>query len=584
MLSDSQGAQAVHDLSPLFRQLRLNNSIDSVVFLASILPVINSGNAAVILGLLQGACSAPVLLPEHLRPSFLLYYDQIARLFADLLPRSLTDHLPAITFAADTPEEDGRSGQGDVLERFQQLIIETLARTSFHEIMNALNRLRSDKSSPCPTDTTLLGPALPFYLSQSDSVDYTAILRSVALLAAEVDVPTMLGHFGEAPTHAPFFFLALKLLNPDVYRLAAESICSEKKHFRVGLVGALPEIDIAQVIAGTRDYNWEVLERVICDRPDTVGEVVSAFREERLKVSRKGFLEGIAVLDAYFVHYVDQLELTTEEMAELGTKSRLFSQAHFQRITDEELMASFCQSLVAKSEPEILEFAMQNTGGKNFPLFLRCLCSAMRLSGELKAYVIDNFAHTPENFHTLITYLGISEIETLLGRFYQPEISIEALLRKYHPQELLIEIHRFNDSFLAAKLISECTRMPRFCDRDWVFAMKSLESINTPVKMKTCFSLLRRRPQLRSQIIILLKRSINQATWHDHIAYVGLIKCLEALESDCAQVMCIMEPEEVGRCLRESESIRSNLVSFLNTDEGAMSERYRLLRECIRRF
>lgn len=559
-------------------------NIDLVCFLAKLLSVITRENAPAILGIIHDLFQGEFFVHEHLKASFKYYMDQVLNKLKEKLPPALHLHIPAIVLKQAVAEDGVRLENLDILEQFQQLIIETLVKKSKYEIWNAINLKLSEDSTNEAHATEEISSSLIYYLQNLEAQQKGAGIRYIANLMVEEDIPSFLSYFNVNYSDAETFFIALNFYNKDIFDKATDFIYTEKKYFKPKLIKALPEIDIDQIIPNIKDYNWEIIEEIMQVRPDVVESVVDAFREGTLTVSRKGFLEKILLLDYFFAYYFNDLDLTEDEMIELSSKSSHFSQKYFFNINSEERMTDFCKTLSKKDEAFILEFIKNNSESSNFTLFLKTLTLTMRFAGELKSYVIDNFSRRKECFHILITYLDISEIEQRLGEYYEPGVSIESLLRKYHPQELLIEIHKFKDVFLAIKLINECIALERFENRDWAFAIKSLENIKSPIKMKTCLSLLKKKPQLRSQAILLLKRSITEDVWKSQMCFVGLTKCLEFLEEDCIQIFDVMNKDEIIMCLKKSPIIQRNLNTFFRHFRGDMPPKLRILKGHLSRI
>ncbi|KAI4291959.1 symplekin [Pancytospora philotis] len=581
-MEPSDGAAlSVGEYACALRRSFAGSHSELIALMARMPQSITAETAPVLLGVLEDLFADEVDIEEALRPLFMQHFEEIADSLRAHLPERLACHLPEVAFRSGSGHTQEDAQTVDFFGALGQLIVEALVKASRHEIINAVNELHGEGLEDVRVPGPSVGAVLTYYLERAADAQCSAIVRHVAFLATPEAVPDILAHFSERPEMAGLFFLAARLLNPDVLAAAAEAACREKRFFKPDLVGALPDVDIERVIEETRDYNWEVLQAVVEARPDATGAVVAAFAEGRLKVSRKGFLERIAALDGYFAHYFTEMGLSDEEMGDLSAKSEHFRQRYYATIESEPKMAAFCRALAAQPEEEVLAFVKQNTSSPNFSLFLRSLCSAMRLSGDLKAYAVERLARMPEYFHMLITYLGIATVETLLEDFYQPEASIEALLRKYHPQELLIELHHFENCELAGRLIAECVRMERFCDRDWAFAMKTLEGVDTPIKMPTCLQLLKHRRSLSSQTLVFLKRSANRSVLRSQTAFAGLVSCLEYLGPSCVQVLEAMGRDEALACLRESRAVYDDLREFLRTRRGDELVRYRKLSDYL---
>jgi len=109
------------------------------------------------------------------------------------------------------------------------------------------------------------------------------------------------------------------------------------------------------------------------------------------------------------------------------------------------IVAEMCKILLRGTEMALISFIEHNCEDPNFPFLLKQLTATARLTGVVKEYIVAKFHDRQEFFHTLLTYIDMAEVSELLGRFYEPGRSLDALLRCMHPQDLLIELHCFRD-------------------------------------------------------------------------------------------------------------------------------------------
>ncbi|KAI5172000.1 symplekin, partial [Pancytospora epiphaga] len=467
--------------------------------------------------------------------------------------------------------------QVDLFDELLSLVTERLIKIQRQEIEKAIEVAYGNEYI---SDETGENSILEFYLRNIVGEQRNEAIKYIAILATDECISELLSYFIDEPEDTELFFLMLIQFNKDVYDIAASIIYTEKRYFKPTLAGSLPEVDQVRIIANTRDYNWDTLQAVLIAHPEVAEAVSSAFADGTLKVSRQGFLEKIVPLDYIFAHYLERLALNDEEVIELCDNSTCFAQRYFTMLDNEDKMLEFCKLLSKYTDDFILNFIRSNTNSSNFSLFLNMLTRAMRFTGDLRAYIVDRFAECEEFFHTLITYLDIGRIDKLLEIFYQPGLSIEALRRKYHPQELLLELHRFESVDIGVQLIEECAGMADFTDHDWVFVLKSLESVDRPIKMETCRIILDKRPQLRGQVIFLLRHSLGTYIWHSSIGVSGLIGCLELLGSDLVEILEMMSEKEVIRVLSESKEACNNLRRELGGNTQ-ISSKYNFLRECL---
>lgn len=508
-----------------------------------------------------------------------------------LLP-ALREHLPSdlhhIVDVLGFEHVPPASVQQDFLLQIQQLITETLVRTSTAELTNTVNRQAADAEEP-EYDAYDISPILIYYLENTD--DIRAVVRHLSGLVTVESVPSVLRYLSTDPCHAEALFIGIQCLNKPVYEQICSLVLSEKAFFRPRLVSSLPHLDIARVVENIRDYNWDVLSELIQARPDALEHLAASIREGTLKVSRRFLLDRIVAQAEIFSYYVTDLSLTEEELIQLSSRSLLLCGSYFEGITGEgqaEKMRAFCEMLSKKPEAVILEFIRTNKDKPNaphMPLFIQTLTTVMRFTGGLKEFVIGEFARKREYFHLLITYLKMDDVEELLDQYYEPRKSIEGLLRRFHPPDLLIELHRFHNPLLASKLINECLSLSTFSDRDWVFLLKSLQSSGpgSPVRMKTCAALLESKPWLKREAVDFLSKSMGSDIAHPQMSFVGFLKCLETLGLDAVPVLRRLSDRELLLCLEKSAELKKTMEEYLSSHGSEETPFSGVLRDCLSR-
>lgn len=577
-IKDADGADLVEALRGLLRP----QTIDLLRLLADTLAAVTHENAPTILAVVREFFNTTPAVPVPLQSKCDDYMQRILARLRACLPPGLHQHIPCMEAVLAAREKKSKGAKKlDSLGQIMQLVTESLVKKSRHEMWNAISILFNERPENAGVE---MSAVLIRYLENAMPHEESAMLRHLAGLATADDVPALLSYLAEHGERAEAFLFVLRFYNADVFEQALDLIYTEKRFFKAALVRALPEVDVEQILPSIKDYNWEVIAAVIDVRPDAAAPVIDAFRNGVLKVPRKVFLEKIAQQDGVFAYYLPELELAENELLELCEKSMCYAQQYFVGLAEEAPMAGFCRMFSKKDEAVILAFIKENSARPNLPLFLRILATMMRFSGELKSYVVEAFADKREYFHTLITYLGIGRIEELMSRHYERDTSLDAMLKKYHPQELLLEVHRFKDLLVAVKLVNEAVASPRFDDRDWIFVLNSLENARSPIKMKTCLSLLKKKPQLRSQAIHFLRRAFDRNILRSQTSFIGLQKCLEFLGSDAAQVLEIMDKDEIMKCLRGSPGLQHALRDFFAGMRGEPKPKLRLLQECLSRM
>ena len=150
-----------------------------------------------------------------------------------------------------------------------------------------------------------------------------------------------------------------------------------------------------------------------------------------------------------------------------------------------------------------------------------------------------------------------------------------------NPQELIIEINKFTDFSLASKLIEDCFENSKFEEKDWLLAMKYVESINSSVKFRMCYLMFKKRPSLMSEAIKCIKRSINSDIWDNKMASLGIIKCLEYLKEDAITILEAMNKEEIVFVFKKSNEFESAIRKYMESYNGSLPPNLRFIKNCF---
>lgn len=561
------------------------NPIDLVYGMSTILSLITKDSAPIILAFIRSFFSSKPTVPSYLAPSFNFLSERVCNKLKEHLPHSLRHHLPNLGLI----QLQHNLEHLPVFDVLAKVVCEALVRTTLYEINSAITQLKpvdGDTSSRIvEADQNKSTNALflkYFYMLNVD--EQTLFVRHLAFLVAAEDVPGLLTYSSKNEEFAFLFFSALRIYNKAVFSLVCELVSTEKRFFKDVLVRSIPELEIEKVIPTIRPYNWDVLASLLSSRPMAAPCIIQSMKNGELSVSRRFFIERLKEQSEIFAWFYNELDLSADEASELIRSSIQFLQQYFLNAGSEEAILEVARVVSQKDEQSIIEFMEQNKEHANFVTFVRGIASTMRFSGELKSYVLDNLARRREFFHILITYLNLGEIEELFSKYYEKEISVEALLRKLHPQELIIEVHRFRDVLLATNILSECAASEKFSDPDWIFAMKALERTYSEAKMKTSLSLLKRRPRLRRQIITFMAKAINGEFWNSRILSVGLEKCMELLGEHSISLLEMLHRVDIAEILRRFPVVRKNLRLYFEKTTGEIPPRIYSLKKFLNEY
>lgn len=570
------------DLNRIFKEVLENKSKTPLEDLNKVYVSIGEINAAEILAFLI------TLLRNEIKLSYFKSKEQFEELINNIrkkLAENLSDKLRHLIFSQEIEysfEESVNQQNKNIFDTLTEAIFEILLKKSKHEITNSIN-LYFNRENPMKHSAENLIRSLLNYLKMIPSNHVTKVLKEIIYNAEDKDIEVLLDYFEQHPEHFGTFLLIGKFSKRDLIEKIYNEIYSEKRYFKKPLISALPEIDINRILPLVKDYNWEIAASLIESRPELARDFCAYFNEGLPGCQRSFFVEKITEKDAIFSEYLQDLNLSSEELIDLASKSKHMAIKYFDLVSTEEDMLALTKIYAKKEQAFIIDFIKNKECDEKIDMFIKCLTKAMRFTGELKDFIIVRYARDEKYFHSLISYLKMEEIEELLPIFYVPELSVESLLRKMFPQELIIEIIRFQDVSLGIKLISDCINSCRFEDKDWVLAMKFLESVNSPTKFHMCFLILEKKPGLKGQTITLIKRSINNQVWGSQLMIDDIIRCIEVLEEDCINVFDVMTEEEIVYILRKSSKTQKRMKNFFNNFNGKFTPLLNYVEGCLRR-
>lgn len=471
----------------------------------------------------------------------------------------------------------------DIFEKCKKVILETLIRKSKYEISNNIDLFfNRDNPHKCTPDTLI--ESLLKYLKVVSAKDSVQILKEIVYNSTENDVNAILECFEDSPENFDILLLIFKFSRTNILELIYNAIYSEKKYFKRSLVSALPDIDHDKVLPLIKDYNWDIAASLIESRPEIVIKFCNYFNEGLIGCTRAFFIEKMIEQDTIFSLYLQDLKLSSEEYLDLAARNKNMAMQYFSIVASEDDMLELTKIFSKKDQNFIIDFIKKHKTDDKIEAFVKCLTKTMRFTGDLKSFIIENFAKQEKYFHSLISYLRMDEIEALLTKYYVPELSVESLLRKMYPQELIIEISKFQDSALGLKLISDCINSSRFDDKDWVLAMKFLETVDSAIKFHMCNLIFTKKSNIKNQAITLLKRSINNSVWDNPLATSEIIKCIEALDEDCIYVFDAMTEEEVIFVFRKSTTTERRMKSFFKNFHGHFTPLLGFVDRCLRKL
>ncbi|EED44687.1 vesicle coat complex subunit [Enterocytozoon bieneusi H348] len=298
-------------------------------------------------------------------------------------------------------------------------------------------------------------------------------------------------------------FLYIKFNNNDLYILLLDIVHSEKRYFKQIIIKNLPDIYIEKIFTMTRDYNFDILVSLFDMRSHLIEETIKKISNGEILIPRKSFIEKLIEYDTYFASHIKKLDLEVEELFDICNKSDAFLTYFF--TTKAGSLYEFCKIFANKGEEFILKFIQKHLKNENMPYLIKSMSYTIRLTGTLKEFILKQFGNKKEYFNSLLPFLTFEQIEKRISKFYKKNITLNAFLRKFHPGDLLIEIHKLKDSIIAIKLFEETLVHEKFSNNDFIFLLKFLETASCSYKCHSCLKLFRSKSNLTKQCIVFLE-------------------------------------------------------------------------------
>lgn len=556
-----------------FDDILLRKKNDILPFLKEINGLIDSETSPIILSFINCLLENEVMINQSEKPQFETLIYKIKNNLKNNLSNNLINLISKDEIKYGTDEEENIS----LFDKLINLIFETLIMKSQNEIINSISNNRE-------TDQNTVLVYLK-YMALLEKEQIPLLLNEVACIISEEDLKKVLDYFENKPDYFDIFVLSLKMSNFAMFQGLHELVYTSKKYFKKHLLVELPEIDSSRVFPNIKDYNWELASSLIEKRPESIPYLCDCFRNGLIGCSRGFFIEKILEQDQLFCYYIDDLILTSSEFIELCSRSKAFTRFYFEKINTEEEMAEFCKSFCKKDELFILEFLKTKQNETNFSQFFINICKMMRFSDILKSYVLENFADNQLYFHYLVPYLDIERIEFLLKKYYTKTNSLEVLLRKMCPQDLIIEIAKFKDFDLGCKLLEDCFENVKIEENDWLLSMKYLEQIESLIKFRIYKMILMFRNSLYNQAITCLKRSIqlynrtNRNLLQDEVALNEIIGFLELINDGLVSVLESLSADEIGNILQKSIIVKNKIKEIVAVAKE--NDFIKILKSCL---
>jgi len=569
--------------------LKSSDGIDFLGALKSLASLTTLQNAPLILGAIVAIQGREVRVETENRPDVTETLNSIKSKLDEVLPAQLRRLIPASDITlVDMALESHR--EISLMKALENIVIDTLVKRSKHEIWNSLNVYFNDTgviqalSRDCIIKHifTCLTTAVRINKASEDSEECISIIRELSFLSTEEDAAQLLDLFQEAPQYFDVFLIALRSSNGDVYAALQNLVYTEKKYFKESIVCAFPGLEFSRVVGFIKDYNWDVTAGLLRVRPALAKDLIEAFHRGELGISRKFFLEAVQKQGDVFSNFITELNLTSEELVDTCTRSYSFTKKYFYLIETEDQMLQFCKLLSKREESRVLGFVKEVEGIPAFELFLKTLLKMSRLTGELKTYITEKYSDNPAYFNCLLSYLDMENVEALLEKYYEKNVTLELLLRRFYPQELIIELHRFHNTVLSSSLLADCIESQKFEDKDWVMAMKSLDAVRSHLKSTTSLLILQRKPNLRQQTISFLKTTVSNTLWDSQAATEDFVRCLELLKEDCFAIFPTMTKNEIIFVFKKSRYLENTVRTFLKNYNGSLPPNLMFIWNCLR--
>ncbi|KAI5149235.1 hypothetical protein ENBRE01_0785 [Enteropsectra breve] len=508
----------VSEIIDCFQAMYSTNVAGSLEYIVN---AITEASAPAVLGLLYDLEDNKLIVSEEDEATAQCHLAEInKRLMAQKSTSNLAAFMPLPLQICSNNEVPKIVIEKTKMERLQEIIFLMLKTTSKTKILNCINK-------ECSTAVDLearKGKNLLNYLKRllkhGKTHEVGPGIKIITTILDKAHVPQLLEMVRKYTKYAENIFIAFRIHNPETYNEIVETVYSEKRFLKERLVRCLPGLDVNRIIPLIKDYNFKILAALLEKRPECALDVIRGFNENLIGMSKKRFIEAIIKQDTIFCYYASELQNTHAEMLDICIRSTPFLVEYFKIASSDKVLYDIAQIFSKKKEGAILDFVQSNRTHSNFKNFIVLLTKTMRFGGELRRWAVETLAQEKEYFHYFISYLDIIEVERLLGLYYEPITSLEFLLSRFHPQDLLIELQKFRNVQLLAKLYCECVEDTGISDENWHFAMKAFERFKPGVFFYTSALILENNNRASLHAVIKEEASVLDITrFHDWHVY-----------------------------------------------------------------
>ncbi|OQS54711.1 hypothetical protein EHP00_991 [Ecytonucleospora hepatopenaei] len=296
--------------------------------------------------------------------------------------------------------------------------------------------------------------------------------------------------------HLNLLFTYLMCKRKELYTKIENIVLKEKRYFKSILIKNMCQLDIEKAVKITRDYNFDVFVSLFEKRPFLAAECCKKFNKGDFLIPRKSFLDLLVVHDTWFAPEIKNLCFLEEsELLWLCDKSDLFLFEFFNNKAGS--FYEYCKILATKGEERIIQMISDNVAHPNMIDLIKYISYTIKLSGNLKQFVIDTFLDKKEYFNFLLPFLSFETANLYLESNYQKEHTFKAFLRRHILGDFLIELHKYSSEDAVNNLLKDSIKSGKFGTNDYIFLIKYLETSECEYKYRT-ISLLAKNKSLKS--------------------------------------------------------------------------------------
>ncbi|KAF9764787.1 hypothetical protein NGRA_0283 [Nosema granulosis] len=550
-----------------------NMEVEEVLYFWSCInQIINKDIALNVISFLMNSQENPITFPKYAQRSLNYHIHQVNKKVAKLLPRKYSQYVKQLKLFRFTKETaSGLEAKQKIFDPFMFLVnsvYNILIKTSSLEITNSVeNHFYSGTTLDFSMTVILLH--LIKYTPKEDIPLYIKHVTNI------IDNPKdVLDYINTNKPYSDILIQSIYFLNYDLYEQILLLIYDSWKYYRVDLLELLVVFDITQF--KLRDDNIDILKYIIAHRPAYLKDAVEVMISS---MSRNTVVSILVEYYDFLEPYFNALDLSFEEAIEASKKNTNILNIAYKKINTPEDRDRFFSTLKAADSSFILSFIKQNEDSD----LISFIVTHIQLKDSLKDYILDRYLRDQKLFYKLLIYCDKPTVLPFVEEFLTDKNSMSAFLMVLKPTDILVHALNIENVKIGIRIIDISFEMSNFNENDYIYAMNTCEKDMPPLLIRVLILTFKKYQHLKSYIVSFLYKLINRGALEKDSYRIGIIRCLEMLESASIDILTSLPERTIVNILERSKTLckicRDNIFRRENNNKREVNSLRRIIRE-----